>query len=117
MKARDTGLTREQKAFYRRNGYLVVDDLLPAEECDAALKIFEQHGDKDYSGIWMLVYLSRARLPREWRSPCDDRPSRPVGSATVGPLVVQRQRGRLFYSKPVPSSGCLCRVQGVIKPR
>jgi len=54
MEGNEFALTREQKVFYRRNGYLVVDGILPPAECDAALKIFEQHADKDYLGIMNL---------------------------------------------------------------
>jgi phytanoyl-CoA hydroxylase len=54
MEGDDFTLTRDQKVFYRRNGYLVVDGILAPAECDAALKIFERHADKDYSGIMNL---------------------------------------------------------------
>ena len=37
----DCFLTREQIGFYRRNGYLIVPDILTSEECDRMNEIFE----------------------------------------------------------------------------
>ena len=51
-------LTREQILFYRRNGYLVVPDVLTDEQCDRMNQIFEQyakdHDDKEFKGIMNL---------------------------------------------------------------
>ena len=40
-------LTREQILFYRRNGYLIVPDVLTSEQCDRMNQIFEQYA-KDH---------------------------------------------------------------------
>ena len=54
MREKESILSKDQKVFYRQNGYLVIDDILSSKECDAALKIFEEHADKDYSAIMNL---------------------------------------------------------------
>src|SRR3989338_4833845 len=58
-------LTREQILFYRRNGYLVVPDVLTGEQCDRMNEIFEQRAlaidrstgkpyDPEYKGLMNL---------------------------------------------------------------
>lgn len=41
----------ELAQFYRDNGYLVVEGLFSAEECDLMFREFEKHADADYSAI------------------------------------------------------------------
>ncbi len=50
----DTPLSDEQVQFYSDNGYLVVENLLPLEECDRLMTIFEEYADEDYSAILNL---------------------------------------------------------------
>ena len=47
-------LSEEQVQFYGDNGYLVVENLLPLEECDRLMTIFEEYADEDYSAILNL---------------------------------------------------------------
>jgi len=42
------------KAFYKNNGYVVIDDIYSPEECDYWAEFFERYADKDYSGLMNL---------------------------------------------------------------
>ena len=44
-------LTKDQHEFFLQNGYLVIENVLSAEECNSLLALFEQHADSDYSEI------------------------------------------------------------------
>lgn len=57
MKERASSLSEDQVSFFNENGYLVVDGLFSSQECDAMLKIFEQHADENYSAILNLDRL------------------------------------------------------------
>lgn len=50
--------SREQILFYRKNGYLVVPDVLTSDQCDRMNEIFEKyakdHNDKEFKGIMNL---------------------------------------------------------------
>jgi len=50
----DSPLSEEQVQSYNDNGYLVVENLLPLEECDRLMTIFEEYADEDYSAILNL---------------------------------------------------------------
>ena len=50
----DNFLSEEQVQFYDDNGYLVVENVLPQEECDRLMTIFEEYADEDYSAILNL---------------------------------------------------------------
>lgn len=44
-------LTNEQLETYKRDGYLVVPDVLSPAECDQALALFKEHSGAEYSEI------------------------------------------------------------------
>lgn len=44
-------VTQAQKDFYRKNGYLVIEDLITHQECDFLLKRILLHANKDYAAI------------------------------------------------------------------
>lgn len=45
------GLSDEEVAFFRSNGYLVVRGRFSAEECDAYLKQIELHANQDFAAV------------------------------------------------------------------
>lgn len=51
-------LTKEQIQSYRRDGYLIVDNILTGSQCDRTNEIFEKHardnGNTDYKGVMNL---------------------------------------------------------------
>lgn len=54
MSGNGFSLSEDQTSFFRQNGYLVIDGLFSPWECDAMLRIFEQHADENYSAILNL---------------------------------------------------------------
>lgn len=42
------------EAFYRENGYIVVEDLFSSEECEAVLGIYKRYAKPDFRGIMNL---------------------------------------------------------------
>ena len=54
MKQQRLPLNEEQVKFYDDNGYLVVEELLPSDECDRMMTIFEEYADEDSAAILNL---------------------------------------------------------------
>ena len=54
MKQQRLPLNEEQVQFYDDNGYLVVEELLPSDECDRMMTIFEEYADEDSAAILNL---------------------------------------------------------------
>tara|TARA_B100001248_G_scaffold262596_1_gene259865 strand:- start:1886 stop:2704 length:819 start_codon:yes stop_codon:yes gene_type:complete len=44
-------ITKEQNIFYRENGYLIVENVLPENECDNYLSQIKKHANSDFAAI------------------------------------------------------------------
>jgi len=49
-----SALTADQIHFYHENGYLVVENVISAEQCDRAIAMYEKYAKPDYRGIMNL---------------------------------------------------------------
>ena len=44
-------ITKEQNTFYKENCYLIVEDVLPENECDNYLSQIKKHANSDFAAI------------------------------------------------------------------
>lgn len=54
LKTTRAPITKKDVAFYDRNGYLIVDDILSTKECDEYFQLFESHADENFSALMNL---------------------------------------------------------------